>query len=211
MGTVIAEILSDQNLPFVIVDPIERQSETSESKYLFVTGDATRDAVLKRAGVNRAKGLITVVDSDVKNLYIVLTARSMNKELYIISKASQEEANSKLKWAGADKIVSPYTISGQSIANSITKPNVSDFLDSVLGNNEYNIEVEEVTITEKSEFAGKLIMDSNVRNMGIIIIAIKKKGGAFIYNPGPSEVIMPGDTLISLGRQQDFESLEKYL
>jgi len=211
MGTVIAKKLWNEKIPFVIVDPMERHSETADNKYLFVTGDATNEAVLKKAGVDRAKGLITVVDSDIKNLYIVLTAKSMKSDLYVVSKASQEEALSKIKWAGADKIVSPYTISGHKIANSITKPNVSYFFETLMGGNDLNINVEEVTIGENSVYAGKMIKETNVRTLGIIIVAIKKKNGAFIYNPGPNEVIMVGDTLISLGRKEDFESLEKFL
>lgn len=211
MGRIIAEILSKNNLPFVIVDPSPRSSETAETQYLFVTGDATRESVLIKAGILNAKGLITVVDQDVTNLYIVLTAKGLSSELYVVTKCSQEEAYSKLMWAGADKIVSPYTIGGQSIAQSITKPNVTDFLDMAMGNTGYQIMVDEVIIEENSKLDKVQLKDSNIRDHGIIVVAIKKKNKAFIYNPHSEEILCAGDTLISLGRKEDFESLSNYL
>jgi voltage-gated potassium channel len=211
MGKIIAGLLRDNHVPFVIIDPEERISETAEEKYVFVTGDATHEAVLKKAGVSRAKGLITVVDTDVKNLYIVLTAKGLNKNLYIVAKVAQEEAASKFEWAGADKIVSPYTIGGQSIAYSIIKPHVTDFLDMAMGKQEYGIRVEEIVVHEGSVLENVSIIDSNVRKDGIIIVAIRKSDGGFIYNPGPSEVFRAEDTLIALGRKEDFEALDKHL
>ncbi len=176
MGRIIAQILSENNLPFVIVDPTPRQSETSDNQYLFfVTGDATHENVQIKAGILKAKGLITVVDQDVNNLYITLTAKGLRKDLYVVSKCAQEEAYSKLMWAGADKIVSPYTIGGQSIAQSIIKPHVTDFLDMAMGNTGYQIMVEEVTIQERSPVNGVQLKDSNIRRHGIIIVAIKKE------------------------------------
>jgi len=211
MGRIIADLLSENNLPFVIVDPQPRQSETSDNQYLFVTGDATHENVQLKAGILRAKGLITVVDQDVTNLYIVLTAKGLNKDLYVVTKCAQEEAQSKLMWAGADKIVSPYTIGGQSIAQSIIKPHVTDFLDMAMGQTGYNIMVEEVEVREKSKLDGTSIKDSNIRSHGIIIVAISKSKRGFIYNPGPDEILTAGDTLIALGRKEDFESLNNYL
>ncbi|PLX65766.1 MAG: potassium channel protein [Denitrovibrio sp.] len=211
MGRIIAEKLEANNVPFVIIDPTPRQSETAETEYLFVTGDATHESVQIKAGILRAKGLITVVDQDVTNLYIVLTAKGLNSDLYVVSKCAQEEAYSKLMWAGADKIVSPYTIGGQSIAQSITRPNVTNFVDMALGNTGYNIMVDEVVIAEKCKLDQVLLKNSNIRDHGIIVVAIKKNNDAFIYNPKSEEMLCSGDTLIALGRKEDFESLNNYL
>lgn len=210
MGRIIAEILREHKVHFIIIDPVERKSESAEEQYIFVQGDATHDMVLKKAGVERAKGLITVVDSDEKNLYIVLTAKGLNKGLYVVAKVAQEEANTKFLWAGADKIVSPYTIGGQSIAHSIIKPNVTDFLDMAMGKNNFGIKVEEVIVHEGSVLEDVALMDSNIRKIGVIVVAIKKSGG-FIFNPGPQEVIRANDTLIALGRPEDLHSLEQYI
>jgi voltage-gated potassium channel len=211
MGRVIAEVLNKEGHEFVIIDPQERQSESSENQYLFVTGDATHEHALLKAGILRAKGLITVVDQDVTNLYIVLTAKGLSKDLFVVTKCTQEQAYSKLMWAGADKIVSPYTIGGQSIAQSITKPHATDFLDMAMGNTGYNIMVEEVSVEEGSKIDEVFIKDSQIRSHGIIIVAIKKSNAAFIYNPSPDEMLKAGDTLICLGRKEDFESLCNYL
>lgn len=211
MGRIIADLLSENNLPFVIIDPEPRQSESSDEQYLFVTGDATHENVLIKAGVMRAKGLITVVDKDVTNLYIVLTVKGLNQDIFVVSKCSQEEAYSKLMWAGANKIVSPYTIGGQSIAQSIIKPHVTDFMDMALGNTGYQIMVEEVKVVENCKLDGTKIKDSNIRDHGIIVVAINKRQSGFVYNPGAEEILSAGDTLIALGRKEDFESLVNYL
>ncbi|ADD68131.1 TrkA-N domain protein [Denitrovibrio acetiphilus DSM 12809] len=211
MGRIIAEILAENNLPFVIVDPAPRQSESSDNQYLFVTGDATHESVLIKAGILHAKGLITVVDQDVTNLYIVITAKGLSKDLYVVTKCAQEEAYSKLMWAGADKIVSPYTIGGKSIAQSIIKPNVTNFVEMAMGHSGYHIMVDEVLVKENSHISEKMIKDSNIRSHGIIIVAINKKNKGFVFNPGPDEILTAGDTVIALGRKEDFESLQNYI
>lgn len=211
MGRIIADKLEENKIPFVVIDPKQRQSETAEVEYLFITGDATHENVQIKAGIMKAKGLITVVDQDVTNLYIVLTAKGLNRDLYVVSKCSQEEAYSKLMWAGADKIVSPYTIGGESIAQSIIKPTVTDFMEMAMGHGGFHIMVEEVKIKENTPLDGISVRDSNIRKHGLIVVAIKKKNTAFIYNPGPDEVFAAGDTLISIGRKEDFESLENFL
>jgi voltage-gated potassium channel len=210
MGKVICENLHNSGVPFVVVDYKETLRENmNKLGYLFISGDATKEETLAEAGIMKAKGLVTVVDSDVKNVYIVITAKGMRKDLYVVAKAAEEEAHSKLTWAGADKVVSPYTIGGMSIAHSITKPSVTEFIDVALGHGDYNVNVEEVRIEKDSFFDGKQIKESNIRKAGIIIIAIKKAHGAFMYNPGPDAVISGGDTLIALGRKADFEALGK--
>lgn len=210
MGRVIAGELNRKGIPFVVVDGKDSLSEEMEMlRFHFLHGDATREEALVRAGIERAKGLISVVDTDMANVYIVLTARGFNKDLYIMAKCSADEAQTKLKWAGANKVISPYTTGAHSIANAILKPNVSEFLELALGSGDYNIEVEEFPIEEGSFFHGKKIMESNIRTFGIIIIAIRKASGAFFYNPGPETLMNSGDTLIVLGRHEDFLNLKK--
>jgi len=212
MGKVIAESLKSYNKPFVIIDADEELTEfMSKNKYLFKCGDATKEETLLDVNILDAKGLITVVDSDVKNLYIVLSSKGLKQDLHVVAKAAAEEAYSKMFWAGADKVVSPYMIGGLSIANSIVKPTVSEFIDLALGNTDYNIEVEEIKIEEGSKLDGVEIKESNIRSYGLIVIAIKKKTGAFIYNPGPEVALSVGDKLVCLGRKEDFESFENDL
>jgi voltage-gated potassium channel len=209
MGKVICHKLKEnKKVDFVVVDKNEHMEEELENKgFLYVIGDATKESVLLQAGVMSAQGLVAVTNSDAENIYIVLTAKGFNQNLKVTSRASSEEASVKMFWAGCDKTVSPYVIGGNSVADSIIKPNVSQFFELALGNSEYNIEVEEILVTGKEYFAEKKIIESNIRKEGIIIVAIKKKDGSFIYNPGPEEFIAKGDTLIALGRQTDFEKL----
>ncbi|WP_022849811.1 potassium channel family protein [Limisalsivibrio acetivorans] len=212
MGKTICESLYKSGVPFVIIDIGEdRIEEMTENRYLYIHGDATKEDSLIDAGITDAKGLITVVDSDVKNVYIVLTAKGLAKELYVVAKSSDEEAYSKLFWAGADRVVSPYIIGGLSIANSVTKPHVHEFMDLALGHGNYGIEVEEVVLKENSDMTNKKLSESKIRNVGIIVIAVRRANGAFIYNPGSDTVLKAKDTLIALGRKEDFEALQKMI
>lgn len=209
MGKVIAKKLKYKKIDFVIIDKKEKLlTEMEEKDYLYITGDGSRESILIQAGVLDAKGLITVVNSDAENVYIILTAKGFNKDLYVISRSSSEEASVKMFWAGSDKTVSPYDIGGGAIADSILKPHVSHFFELAMGHTDLNIEVDEIIIDDKSIFLNKKIKESNIRNAGIIVIAIKKCDGTFRFNPGPDELIEGGDTLIALGRENDFQSLD---
>lgn len=208
MGNVIANKLKYKNIDFVIVDKSpEIVDELNEKQHLYVIGDATKENILMNAGILDAKGLITVTNSDAENVYIVLTAKGFNKSLYVVSRSSSEEASVKMFWAGSDKTVSPYDIGGNSIADSILKPNVADFLELAMGTTDLNVEVDEIVISENSRLVSKKLKESNLRNNGIIVIAIKRGAGGFEFNPGPDEVIKGGDILVALGRHTDFENL----
>jgi voltage-gated potassium channel len=208
MGRIIVNKLAYKKLDFVIVDKNENLvHEFDEKKYLYVIGDATKETTLMRAGILNAKGVITVVNSDTENVYIILSSRGFNKSLYIISRASSEEAITKMVWAGADKTVSPYDIGGMTIADSILKPNVAHFFELAMGT-ELNIEVDEIKVEDNSKIKNKKIRESNIRDAGIIIVAIRKPDGSFIFNPGPNEIILGGDTLIALGQEEAFKKLE---
>lgn len=212
MGRFIAERLKFNNENFAVIEissEIEKKAE--ELGEVFVFGDATKSDVLKKAGIDRARGLVSVVDSDAQNVYITLTAKWLNPDLHIITKANDEDAASKMRWAGASKVVSPKLMGGRSIANSILKPNVSEFLELALSYNEYEIDVGELRLDESSILLGKKIYETEIRKIGIIIIAIRKEDNTFIYNPGPNQLLEKVDTLIVLGRNDDFVHLYKLM
>ncbi|KAA0259182.1 potassium channel protein [Deferribacter autotrophicus] len=212
MGKIICEQLYDRKIPFVIIEKEESlASDFDEKGYLYIIGDATKEDTLVKAGILNAKGLISVVESDAENVYITLTAKGFNKNLKIFTRAVDDEASAKMFWAGADSVISPFVIGGLRIANAIVKPNVSEFLELALGKNDYNIEVEEITICKGSKLANRSILESNLRKYGLIVIAIKKKGNQFLYNPGPEEILEEDDVLICLGRRDDFKDLFSYL
>jgi len=209
-GKIICEQLLSKNLPFIVIDKDESNiAHFNEKEILYIIGDATKESVLLDANILEAKGLVAVVNSDAENVYIVLTAKGFSKNLYVIARASGDESATKMFWAGADKVFSPYTIGALSIANSILKPNVTEFFEIAMGKNDYNIEVGEITLSASSKLVSKKIIESNIRKIGIIVIGIKKKSREFIYNPGPETIFEAGDTVIALGQTNDIEQLEK--
>ncbi|BAI80469.1 potassium channel protein [Deferribacter desulfuricans SSM1] len=212
MGKIIASQLKEKGIPFVVIEKDEKYiNEFDEKDYYYIIGDATKEDTLVKANILYAKGIISVVESDAENVYITLTAKGFNQDIKVFTKAMDDEASSKMFWAGADNVISPFTTGALQIANAIVKPNVTEFLELALGKNDYNIEVEELAICQNSKLKGKTILESNLRKFGIIVIAIKKSDGSFIYSPSAEEVLNDNDVLICLGRRDDFDELKKYL
>jgi len=212
MGKIIAAQLKEKSIPFVIIEKDEKYiHEFDEKEYLYIIGDATKEDTLVKANILYAAGVISVVESDAENVYITLTAKGFSSDIKVYTKAMDAEASSKMFWAGADSVISPFTTGALQIANAIIKPNVTEFLELALGKNDYNIEVEEIKVKKGSKFDGKTILESNIRKFGLIVIAIKKNDKNFIYNPSANEVLESDDVLICLGRREDFEELKRFL
>jgi voltage-gated potassium channel len=172
-------------------------------------GDATLDETLLKAGINRAKGLISVVTSDTENVYITLTARGLNPDLYIMARSGEEGSDIKLKRAGANKVVSPYTIGGNRMAQSILRPNVIDFIEIATGREHLELQMEEIHIPAHSAFVGETLVTSGFRKeIGVIIIGIKKSHGKMVFNPHSQTRIEEHDTLIVLGDPNSIHKLE---
>jgi len=210
IGSLICKEFKANDLQFVIVekstDTIEKLDEDG---YLHMRGDATLDETLLKAGIKRAKGLISVVTSDTENVYITLTARGLNPDLYIMARSGEEGSDIKLKRAGANKVVSPYIIGGSRMAQSILRPNVVDFIEIATGSEHMDLQMEEITIPEHSAFAGDTLVSSGFRKeVGVIIVGIKKAHGKMIFNPHSQAKIEGGDTLIVLGEPHSIAKLE---
>ena len=210
IGSLICKEFKVNGLKFVIIeknmDAVERLEEDG---YLFMKGDATLDETLLKAGINRAKGLISVVTSDTENVYITLTARGLNPELYIMARSGEEGSDIKLKRAGANKVVSPYTIGGHRMAQSILRPNVVDFIEIATGHEQLELQMEEINIPEHSAFVGETLVTSGFRKeIGVIIVGIKKSHGKMVFNPHPQTKIEGHDTLIVLGDPPSIHKLE---
>jgi voltage-gated potassium channel len=177
---------------------------------IMIYGDATRDDLLKSVGIERAKGLISVLDSDAQNLYVVLSARGLNKKLFIVARANEEGADYKLTRAGADKVVSPYHIGGIRIAHTILKPTVVDFLELTAKAGNMEIQIEEVVVEEASGLAGKTIKDADIRAKNwVVIVALKKKNGKILFNPRAHTMIEVGDKVAVIGEPEHFSQFEK--
>lgn len=210
IGTLICKEFKANALPFIVVekDP-ETLEKLEEEGHLFLKGDATLDEALLKAGIKRAKGLISVVTSDTSNVYITLTARGLNPELYILARSGEEGSDIKLKRAGANKVVSPYFIGGTRMAQSILRPNVVDFIEIATGSEHMDLQMEEITIPAHSAFAGETLVSSGFRKeIGVIIVGIKKSHGKMVFNPHSQSKIEGGDTLIVLGEPGSITKLE---
>jgi len=180
-----------------------------EDGALFLEGDATRDENLRRAGIERARGLVAASDSDADNLYVVLSARAARPELTIVARASGADAERKLTLAGANRVVLPYTTAGHVMANLVLKPQVTAFLDVVTTAAGPELELAEIEVRETSSAAGQTIRDLRIRHRtGALVVALRKADGSFDATPEPDTPIGVGDVLIGVGSPEEIQALE---
>jgi voltage-gated potassium channel len=177
-----------------------------------VLGDGTEDSDLEAAGIMRARGLVASVDSDEKNLYITLSARSRRSDLTIVARASNASAARKIELAGADRVVQPYTHAGLHMANLVVKPQVADFLDIVAtaGGPVPELRFEEIVVTPECGRAGRSLGELRIQDStGAAIVALRRAGGAFDVTPKPDAVLEAGDVLIGVGTTEEMRRLEE--
>ena len=209
VGRSAARELARRPVPFVIVEQNEEKAARYSNEWLMLVGDATQEQTLRQAHIERAQGLVAATTTDATNLYIVLTARHLNPTLKIIARASEENAEKHLLKAGADSVVSPYTFAGQRIAHSFLRPHVVSFLDAATTHLGMDLEIGEIQVTTNSDFAGKTVGSSRIRQeRGIIILAIKR-ADRMHFNPAPDDVIEPGDCLIAMGQPSELRHLQE--
>jgi voltage-gated potassium channel len=200
--------------PFVLID---KEAATIDlrlkefPKILYVIGDATDDEILKAANIDEARGIVAVLGNDADNLYICLTARSLNPRLRIIARAIEGEAISKLKKAGADYVFSPEKIGGVRLAAAALRPSVTSFLDAILKGHHLNLILDEVEVQNNSLIAGKTLKEAEIsKNIGIIVLAVKAADlDKLTFNPVSDTVIKPGDHLIAFGSTDQITKLQK--
>jgi voltage-gated potassium channel len=165
---------------------------------------------LKEVGIERAKGLISVLPTDAENLYVVLSAKGLNPDLFIVARAGEEGSEQKLLRAGADRVISPYHIGGLRIAHTVIKPAVVDFIELATKSGNIDLQMEEIPIPGDSKITGLTLDQCGIgRDLGIIIVAIKKPTGDMKFNPTFRTHIEPGDTLIALGEVSKLKVLEE--
>jgi voltage-gated potassium channel len=212
MGRQIIRDLQIRDEPFVLVDSNEDiQEALMEEKIPFIFGDATDDDTLYAAGIDRAKGLVAALSSDAGNIMTVLTARELNPRLFIVARVVRAESESKLRRAGANRVVNPYQIGGHRIALSLLRPAVHDFLDHIFHfGTGREIDIGQIHVKPSSEFDGKTIAASNLRTKHTVnVLAIKEPNGRIRITPNPDMVIQPHSELIVIGPPNAIYQLER--
>jgi len=211
IGSFIAREFHQERAPFLVIEKdSERIKIAEEQGYPYVEGDATDDDTLLRAGLEKAKGLIAALPSDADNLYITLSARTLKSELFIISRTNELAAERKLLSAGANRVVSPYTMGAARMANALLRPNVVDFIDLVVQKRHLELQLEEITVMDDSKYKGKPLRESGIRrDLGLVVVAIKKASGQMMFSPSSETLIEKGDILIVLGEKKHLDVFTK--
>lgn len=196
--------------PFVVLDRSEERVERATAAGMVaMVADATRDESLRDAGIVRAQGLIAALPGDAENLFIILSAKTLNPRLNVVTRASEEEAEEKLRRAGADTVFAPYTMAGHRLAQALVRPHVVKFLDFATSHVGPSIVMEQLCVAPRTEFTSKTLVEvQSRRDLGIIILALRKPDGQMVFNPPPDTTINAGDYLIVLGEQKNLERLE---
>ena len=200
------------NVPFIVIDKDEEIiKELVKNKIYAIQGDATEEEVLDKVRIKFAKGLISSLSTDADNVYTVLTAREMNSNLYIVSRAINKNANERLKKAGANNTISPNEIGGSRMAALMLRPTVIAFLDIVTHDGELILDLEDVTICEGSIIINMNLMEARIpEKTGLIVLAIKKASNKkLVFNPSSNQVLKMGDTMVVLGTEEQVSNLKK--
>jgi len=218
VGQYIAGDLKDAGATFVIIERDQSAAEKAEELgFLVIRADATKDETLKEAGIENARGLVTALSSDAENLYITLTSRELCPHLFIVSRCDSEESESKLRRAGADRVISPHSIGGRRMAAMLLKPMVWDYLDLVTRGQyiEFNVEnlewrIDDVEIQPNAYLDGKSIDEAKIYSIsGALILAVKKRGVGFNTKPSKDTRLDPGDYIVAIGTVEQLAKLEE--
>ena len=212
VGRQVAEEFKKKKVKFVVIEIDENAlNKLAEEGIMYIKGTATEDDVLRLAGIETAKTLISTLPEEAQNVYLTLTARDMNPKLNIIARADFDDGEKKLMRAGANHVVSPHVLGGQRMALASLRPNVVDFLHTTsLGDGE--LIIEEIAIPESSHLAGKTLVESKLKqDYGINIIGMKKKSSHLTISPGPNTIMEANDILVIIGSSESLERLSSEL
>lgn len=205
IGYLICRELIAEKVPCVVIDNNpEVIQKVQDEGFTYCRGDATQDKTLIEAGINRAKGIICVLPSDAENLYVILTAKELNQNIFIMSRSEGEESEHRLIRAGADRVMSPYTIGGVRMAMAILRPAMLDFIEITTSRQSLELRMEEISIRKGSPFIGQSLEGSEIRKRyGLIIVAVKKDSGKMIFNPMANYTIDEDDRFIAMGEDEN--------
>jgi voltage-gated potassium channel len=211
VGRRVAEEFQEAGAEYVVLDFNEDAIKAArEHGDHFIEGNGTDDDDLQAAGLGHARGLVASSDSDVDNLYITLSARAARPELFIVARASEEDVAQKLRRAGANRVVQPYSTAGKEMATLVLKPQVAAFLDAASAAGGQDLRFEELELMSGSMSDGKSIKELHIRERtGALIIALRKRDGTFDTTPDPEVVLQAGDVMITVGTQAELRALEE--
>jgi voltage-gated potassium channel len=213
VGRGAAQEMQRSGVPFVVIDNDEGRVERAmRLGMLAVLADATRDEALRELHVQRASGLVAALASDADNMFLILSAKTLNPRLMVSARANEEESEEKLRRAGADMVFAPYHLTGHRLAQSILKPHVQEFMDIFFRNMGLGASMEQVRVGPGSEVAGKSLKDIQLRReLGVIVLGIRRASGHMEFNPPADAVINAGDNLIVMGEAAGLRRLENLL
>ena len=211
VGRAAAEELRRSGVPFIVLDRMEAKVDRAmRAGMLAALGDSTLDASLRGVHIERARGIIAALATDADNLFLVISAKTLNPMLNVASRVIEEEAEPKFRRAGADAVFMPYTMAGSRLAQSILRPHVVEFLEVATAESELKVSIEQVRVP--ATHGTRSIKDLDIRRqVGIIVLAIRKASGNMLFNPAPEDNIEPGDFLIAMGTEEQLRRLNTLL
>ena len=210
VGRRIAQEIADRGLDCVLIESVDRTESFESDGYRVLNGDATNEEILKSAGIERANGIVCAVSSDPENLYITLTARDLNREIYIVARANEESAIPRLTRAGADKVVSPVISGSRQMAQMLLKPAVADFIEFASMADKLDLELDQIEIEPGSDLVDSTVGDGAIGSThDIIVIAVQGTRGNVVFNPGSKRVLASGDVLIVMGKRDNLKRLHE--
>ena len=204
VGQAISTTLWDEGADVVVID---RREELADFHYLNICGDATDDGILSSAGVERARALVVALDSAADNVYVTLSARALNPDIFIVARATSPGAEPKLFRAGADRVVNPHQLGGAHMAALVTQPNVAEFLDIAMRDREIALTITEVTVPSGCSLLDKPLREAELG--GVTILAMRERSGRFVHHPDLSMSPGAGDVLIALGTTDEHAELRR--
>jgi len=209
MGRVTAYEFKRRNQEVVVIDnDPEALNYLAEHGYTYIEGSAIDDETLKKAGIERARGLVAVLTTDADNLFVALSARQMNPEIFILTRCSEESTQKKMRAAGANKVVNPYEIGGHKMAQMMLSPHVDDFIEIVSGQRKLNLAIDQIRVDAQSDLAGKTLLQTPIRSVyDTIVTAILDSSNEMQFNPSSETVIQAGDILICIGDRDHLQQL----
>lgn len=211
IGKELSRYLIQKYIDVVIIEREDKRVHAMDDDgILYIVGEATDEKVLERAGIHRARGLITAVATDADNVFLVLIAKQLNPKLFIVARASQDSSKKTLMAAGADKVISPYDLGARRMAHAILRPTVIRFLEMAFTDDDTDIQMEEITIQPNSRLVGVCLKDSGIRqNLDLIIIVIKKTDNSMVFNPKANTMFEAGDVVVAVGRAKSLKAFER--